>query len=113
MQRSYIEQNVSRVTDDQLLGLCGQAQKGSAAKAAFLDEAQRRQLITQEERELCADETIQTRMRKNALLASWGRPEGINSSGGVYGHSEQWVYGLGNYVYLDGDGLVESWQQYR
>jgi hypothetical protein len=40
---------------------------------------------------------------------SWGPPLKKNRSGGAYGRHDQWVYGAGNYVYLD-DGLVKSWQ---
>lgn len=39
----------------------------------------------------------------------WGRPERVNSTTGPYGTREQWVYGGGRYVYLQG-GTVTSIQ---
>lgn len=40
---------------------------------------------------------------------SWGRPQTINRSVGSWGVSEQWVYGVGNYLYF-GNGKLTSWQ---
>lgn len=40
---------------------------------------------------------------------SWGRPQTINRSVGSWGVSEQWVYGVGNYLYF-GNGKLTNWQ---
>lgn len=41
--------------------------------------------------------------------SKWGNPKDINKTITAYGTSEQWVYGNGNYVYLD-DGIVTAIQ---
>lgn len=45
----------------------------------------------------------------DAVLASWGSPEDINSTITSHGKKEQWVYGSGHYVYLT-NGLVSAIQ---
>lgn len=53
---------------------------------------------------------VQEGLTKDQLVASWGRPDHINRSGGAYGIHEQWVYHDGSsYVYLE-EGIVTSWQ---
>lgn len=42
-------------------------------------------------------------MTKEQVSAAWGRPQSINTTTTAYSSSEQWVYGLKNYVYFDGD----------
>jgi hypothetical protein len=41
--------------------------------------------------------------------SNWGRPSSINRSIGAYGVHEQWIYGGGNYIYLE-NGRVTSIQ---
>ena len=41
--------------------------------------------------------------------SSWGKPKEINRTTTKYGSHEQWVYGDGNYLYLD-NGVVTSIQ---
>lgn len=62
---------------------------------------------------------IWTGMTKEQAVLSWGRPSSINSSGGIYGSYEQWVYKkyygrmLGStykYLYFE-NGKLTSWQQ--
>ena len=53
-------------------------------------------------------------MSRDGLLASWGKPEDINSSVGSWGKHEQFVYPGKNdyesvYVYVD-NGYITSWQ---
>jgi hypothetical protein len=49
-------------------------------------------------------------MTQDELINSkWGTPKDINRTTTQYGTSEQWVYGNGNYVYLD-DGIVTTIQ---
>ena len=48
-------------------------------------------------------------MSESALVESWGRPEEINSSVGSWGTHKQYVYGSGNYVYVE-NGVITSWQ---
>lgn len=39
------------------------------------------------------------------LASSWGKPERINQTTTALGTREQWVYGNGNYLYLEGSVL--------
>lgn len=41
--------------------------------------------------------------------STWGKPRSVNRSSGAYGVHEQWVYGNGNYLYLE-NGQVTSIQ---
>ncbi|MBD9395746.1 hypothetical protein [Acidovorax sp. ACV01] len=43
---------------------------------------------------------------------AWGKPSSINRTESAYGAREQWVYGIGDYVYLRND-VVESVQTSR
>ena len=43
------------------------------------------------------------------VLEAWGRPEDINRTITAYGTSEQWIYGLGWYVYFE-NGKVTAIQ---
>ena len=33
--------------------------------------------------------------------SNWGNPQSVNRTSGTYGVHEQWVYGGGNYIYLE------------
>ncbi|WP_186430062.1 ankyrin repeat domain-containing protein [Clostridium sp. BSD9I1] len=44
------------------------------------------------------------------LNSTWGKPKDINKTTTKYGTSEQWVYDLGKYIYLE-DGIVTAIQQ--
>lgn len=46
---------------------------------------------------------------KQVRASNWGGPESINRSTGRFGVHEQWVYGGGNYIYLE-NGSVTSIQ---
>ncbi|MBM3454942.1 MAG: hypothetical protein FJX80_07320 [Bacteroidetes bacterium] len=48
-------------------------------------------------------------MTEQMLIDSWGRPDDINTTVTRYGSRKQYVYGLGQYVYVV-DGIVDSWQ---
>jgi hypothetical protein len=54
---------------------------------------------------------IMVGMSSDQVRRSWGSPERINSSGGISGSHEQWIYG-DDYVYFDADKLT-SWQSRR
>lgn len=43
------------------------------------------------------------------LLSSWGKPESVNRTTNAFGVREQWVYGVGNYLYFK-DGVLTSIQ---
>jgi len=47
--------------------------------------------------------------REDVIASSWGRPEHINTTATRYGTREQWVYGIGNYLYFE-DGVLTSVQ---
>ena len=62
-------------------------------------------------------ETIKLRkiklgMSEQQLLLSWGKPERINKTVGPSGVHEQWVYGLGQYVFMQ-NGKLTSFQSSR
>lgn len=44
---------------------------------------------------------------EDVLASSWGKPERINRTVNQYGHSEQWVYGSGSYLYFK-NGTLET-----
>jgi len=46
---------------------------------------------------------------KEIVLESWGQPEDINRTTTAYGTTEQWVYGLGCYIYFE-NGKVTAIQ---
>jgi len=48
-------------------------------------------------------------MTKNMCLDSWGSPSDINKTIGSFGVHEQWVYGLGSYVYFE-NGVITTIQ---
>ena len=50
-------------------------------------------------------------MTKDEVVASWGKPDHINSTVTRSADREQWVY-YGTYLYFDGDRLT-SYQQRR
>lgn len=51
-------------------------------------------------------------MTAEQLRAAWGRPENVNSTIHANSRHEQWVYGTGNYVYVE-DGVITSLQTSR
>ena len=46
---------------------------------------------------------------KDQCRFAWGAPERINRTTNIYGVSEQWCYGSGNYLYFD-DGILTTIQ---
>lgn len=48
------------------------------------------------------------KMTTDQVLLSWGKPEKINESVGVWGKNEQWVYG-DSYLYFE-NGILTSYQ---
>jgi hypothetical protein len=55
------------------------------------------------------DGKIWVGMTKEMALESWGKPENINRTVNANSVREQWVYGLGTYLYFD-DGILTTWQ---
>jgi hypothetical protein len=45
-------------------------------------------------------------MSKEQAIASWGKPQDINSTSTAFGTHEQWVYNLSSYLYFDNDTLT-------
>lgn len=65
------------------------------------------------DRETCkliAQGKIQIGMATDQVRAAWGRPKSINSTVYSFGTHEQWVYGVGQYVYFE-NGVMTSLQQ--
>lgn len=64
-------------------------------------------------REICeviAERKVTIGMTTDQVRASWGRPESINSSVYSFGTHEQWVYGVGQYVFFE-NGVMTSLSQ--
>lgn len=55
---------------------------------------------------------LRLKMTPHQVRLAWGEPKGINETVTASGKSEQWVYGLGTYVYFN-KGVVTSWQAQR
>lgn len=62
--------------------------------------------------EIIKQRKIKLGMSEKQLLLSWGKPERINKTVGSSGVNEQWVYGVGQYVYMQ-NGKVTSFQSSR
>ncbi len=56
--------------------------------------------------ELILNKQIRLGFTKQMCIESWGNPEDINRTITYYGTHEQWVYGLGTYIYFEGDKLT-------
>jgi len=68
--------------------------------------------MTAEEWALAERQMIQRGMSECALLASWGIPNKVNRSVGVWGVYKQYVYRgyrLSSYAYVE-NGRVSGWQ---
>jgi len=52
---------------------------------------------------------IRIGMTKSMCRDSWGNPSDINTTKGSFGVHEQWVYGLGSYVYFE-NGVITTIQ---
>ncbi len=59
--------------------------------------------------EMVKQRKIKIGMTEQQALLSWGKPERVNKSVGSYGVHEQWVYGRGQYVYME-NGKLTSFQ---
>jgi hypothetical protein len=55
---------------------------------------------------------ITLEMSEQQLQLSWGKPQKINKTVNSSGSREQWVYGSGDYVYIE-NGKVTSFQTSR
>lgn len=52
---------------------------------------------------------IRIGMTKDMCIDAWGNPSDINKTTGSFGVHEQWVYGLGSYVYFE-NGIITTIQ---
>ncbi len=57
-----------------------------------------------------AEKQVMIGMTREQVIRSWGEPEKVNTTINARGTSEQFVYGDGQYLYLD-DGLLRSIQK--
>jgi hypothetical protein len=48
-------------------------------------------------------------MSKEQAIAAWGKPKDTNTTSTAGGTREQWVYGLGTYIYFT-DGILSAVQ---
>jgi len=67
-------------------------------------------LTAKEANRLVRSKKIRVGMSRDDLIKSWGKPNKINTTYSATGQSEQMVYGVGNYVYIDEEGLISSMQ---
>lgn len=58
------------------------------------------------------NKSIRLGMTADQVRSSWGNPRSINATITARGKHEQWVYGIGQYVYLT-DGVVTTIQTSR
>lgn len=59
--------------------------------------------------ELILQNKVRIGMTKEMCREAWGSPEDINRSSGSWGVHEQWVYGVGSYLYFE-NGVLSSIQ---
>ena len=52
------------------------------------------------------DGKVKIGFTKQMCKEAWGEPESINTSTGSWGSHEQWVYGLGSYLYFENGRLT-------
>lgn len=55
---------------------------------------------------LILDEQVRIGFTKEMCVESWGEPRYINSTITRFGKQEQWVYGIGCYLYFVGNKLI-------
>ncbi len=59
--------------------------------------------------ELIADGKVSVGMTSEQAIAAWGKPDDINKTIYSSGVHEQWVYGIGSYLYFE-DGILTTIQ---
>ncbi len=59
--------------------------------------------------EIIAEKKVKLGMDQAQALASWGKPDDINTTVTSRGKREQWVYGYSNYLYFE-NGILTSFQ---
>ena len=106
----------AQLEDDQLCRLAYDLPRGGIyghrQNAIARAEIDRRGLMTAEEWALAERQRIRSGMSECALLASWGIPNKVNRSVGVWGVHKQYVYRgyrLSSYAYVE-NGRVSGWQ---
>jgi hypothetical protein len=83
--------------------------KNRAALDRIEEAAQKKALVADRARR--RREGVSVGMTKDeVLMSSWGRPQHINTTTTSRGSREQWVYGIGNYLYFDEAGRLYAIQ---
>lgn len=59
--------------------------------------------------EIIANGKVRIGMTQEQVVVAWGRPEDINKTVYSFGVHEQWVYGIGSYLYFE-DGILTTIQ---
>lgn len=106
----YHREGEITVAESAIAGILA-AQAAAEAEAA---EAERRRRIadyrsrgwSQRAVDAIMARRIYVGMTPEMVIESWGRPEDVNRTITAAGTSEQWVYGLGSYVYFDNGVLT-------
>jgi hypothetical protein len=84
-----------------------EAEAKQAAKARLEEYVQ----AHPEYREAILAKKVGLGMSTDDVIASWGKPDHVNTTVTAYGKHEQWVYG-NTYLYFN-DGRLTSYQQSR
>jgi hypothetical protein len=84
-----------------------EAEAKQAAKARLEDYVQ----AHPEHREAILAKKVGLGMSTDDVIASWGKPDQVNTTVTAYGKHEQWVYGS-TYLYFE-EGVLASYQQSR
>jgi hypothetical protein len=84
-----------------------EAEAKQAAKARLEEYVQ----ANPEYREAILNKKVTLGMSTDDVIASWGKPDHVNTTVTASGKHEQWVYG-DQYLYFE-DGRITSWQSSR
>jgi hypothetical protein len=109
---------IGRYTDvapEEMAPFGGELQRGLDAERAHADAEAKLEEKRAKQRELAWRKShgVEIGMtQREVLLSNWGRPQRVNRTD-IPGHQhEQWVYGIGNYLYFK-DGVLASIQTTR
>lgn len=86
--------------------------KAEIQKRAYEAAQWKQKLISKygkENAKMILNGTVKLGWNKEMCKLSWGTPEDINTYKGSWGVKEQWVYGIGQYLYFD-NGILTSIQ---
>ena len=101
----WIKKGLGKKPKERLLVLAQQKVNEKTARLSMLTER-----YGQDDAERIARGVVWIGMTHEQLRESWGAPEDVNTTITAAGKREQWVYGNGQYAYLE-NGRVTAIQQ--